>query len=377
MNIIRRVKKKSVILFALLLTFNTFFIISLLEGFDNKVYAFTSANESDESFEAKIIEEELTREKRVERKSVVSSLFNEAKGNYNAKNYETAKRLFEQVIQMDPKNKTARNYIELCDDAISKEMPLTVSGSLVKRGKANYDKKQYAAAIADFETALASNPSDAEAQEWLAKAQAAVVKTRQAERFKDEKEAAIESEKQLIKERGVSKAEKDTAEQAMLLDVDKGWLPPEKLPREEMQVEEIVSPEELAEQEARKKLEEKMASVVVPALSVTDADVQDLIRQLMELTGVTIVVDEGALSELTKEQPIKISLVTANPMPLLDILNIAFKPTQLGYKVEANYVWISSKANVSKEDLVTRTYRLKYGVRQTRKVELEKIETAK
>lgn len=364
MNIVRGVKKKGVILFALLLTFNTFFIISLLEA---------NVNESDESFEAKIIEEELAREKRVEKKSFVSSLFNEAKGNYDAKNYEAAKQLFEKVLQLDPKNKSARNYIELCDNAIGKEMPLTVSGSLVKRGKANYNKKQYAAAIADFETALASNPSDAEAREWLTKSRTAFVRTRQTEQFKSEKAAAKESEKELIKERGVAKAEQDANEQAMLLDVDKGWLPPKNLPHEEMQVEEIISPEELAEKEAKKKLEEKMASVVVPALSVTDADVQDLIHQLMELTGVTIIVDEAKVSELTKEKPIKISLVTANPMPLLDILNIAFRTTSLGYKVEANYVLVSTKEEINKEDLVTRTYRLKYGVRQTRKVELEKI----
>lgn len=364
MNIIRGVKNKSVILFALLLTFNTFFIISSLEA---------KINESDESFEAKIIEEELAREKRVEKKSFVSSLFNEAKGNYDAKNYEAAKQLFEKVLQLDPKNKSARNYIELCDDAIDKEMPQTVSGSLVKRGKANYNKKQYASAIADFETALASNPNDAEAQEWLAKAEAAFAKGGEADRLKNKKAAAIENEKETIKERGVAKAEKDAAEQAALLEVDEGWLPPEKLSREEMQVEEIISPEELAEKEAKKKLAEKMASVVVPALSVTDADVQDLIRQLMELTGVTIVVDEAKVAELTKEKPIKISLVTANPMPLLDILNIAFRTTSLGYKVEANYVLVSTKEEINKEDLVTRTYRLKYGVRQTRKVELEKI----
>jgi tetratricopeptide (TPR) repeat protein len=365
MDIMRRLKKKSVIVFLVPLAFNMFFIISLLEA---------NTDGSDESFEAKIIEEELAREKRVEKKSVVSSLFNEAKASYEAKDYETAKQLFEKVVQMDPKNKNARHYVELCDDAMSKDMPLTVSGSLVKRGKANYNKKQYAAAIADFETALASNPSDAEAQEWLAKSQAAYAKTRRTEQMKSEKTTAREDERQTIRERSVAKAEKDAAEQAMLLEVDKGWLPPEKLPREEMQVEEIVSPEELAEKEAKKKLEEKMASVVVPALSVTDADVQDLIRQLMELTGVTIVVDEVKIAELTKDKPIKISLITANPMPLLDILNIAFRTTSLGYKVEANYVLVSTKDEISKEELVTRTYRLKYGVRQTRKVELEKME---
>ena len=368
MDIISRLKKKSVIVFFIPLAFNIFFIISLLEA---------NTSGSEESSEAKIIEEELSREKRVEKKSAVSSLFNEAKAVYEAKDYEAAKQLFEKVVEMDPKNKNARHYIELCADAIDKEMPQTVSGSLVKRGKASYNEKQYAAAISDFDAALASNPNDVEAQEWLAKSQEAVAKSKRIEEFKSEKTTAIENKKELVRERNVAKAQKDVAEQAMLLDVDKGWLPPEKLPREEMQVEEIVSPEELADKEAKKKLEEKMASVVVPALSVTDADVQDLIRQLMELTGVTIVVDEARLAELTKDKPIKISLVTANPMPLLDILNIAFRTTSLGYKVEANYVLVSTKDEISKEDLVTRTYRLKYGVRQTRKVELEKMETSK
>ena len=53
MDIIRRLKKKSVIVFFIPLAFNTFFIISLLEA---------NTGGSDESFEAKIIEEELSRE---------------------------------------------------------------------------------------------------------------------------------------------------------------------------------------------------------------------------------------------------------------------------------------------------------------------------
>lgn len=253
---------------------------------------------------------------------------------------------------------------------MGKEIPETVTDSLIKRGKDNYRKKQYSAAIADFETALASNPNDAEAGAWLAKA-------KEAESLYGKKEAAIREGKTLKTARNVSATEKNTAEQAMMLQVDRSWLPPEKLPREEIEVEEIISPEELAEQEAKEKLEEKMASIVVPAISVTDADVRDLIRQLMEMTGVTIVLDERSLAELTKEQPIRISLSTAQPIPLLDLLDIAFKTTELGYKVEPNYVWVSDRATVSKEDLVTRTYRLKYGVRKTRKVELREFETKK
>lgn len=363
------VKRKGVILFLVFLAFNLFFIMLSIEGISNLAYALTKA-ESNEAIEAKIIAKDLAKQKQIERKAVISEVFDEGKKNYEAKNYETAIEFFHRVLEIDPANKTAKHYIDLCKEDMGKEVPETVTGSLVKRGKDNFRKKQYSAAVADFEAALASNPNDQEAKLWLAKA-------KEYEGLNAKKTVATEQRKTLNLTRKVAAKEKDTAEQSMMLQVDRSWLPPERLPREEMEIEEIISPEELAEQEARKKLEEKMGSVIVPAISITDADVQDLIRQLMEMTGVTIVLDERALTELTKEQPIRISLTTANPMPLLDILNISFKATELGYKVEPNYVWISNKATVAKEELVTRTYRLKYGVRRTKKVELTEFETTK
>ncbi|MFH1778526.1 MAG: hypothetical protein ABH847_00625 [Candidatus Omnitrophota bacterium] len=369
MIIINGVKRRGVILFLVFFAFNLFFIMLSIEGLPNLAYALTKTD-SNEAIEAKIIAKDLAKQKKIERKALISEVFDEGKKNYEAKNYETAIDFFQKVLEIDPANKPAKHYIDLCKKAMKKEVPETVTGSLVKRGKDNFKKKQYSAAVADFETALASNPNDQEARMWLAKA-------KEYEGFTAKKDAAIKQRKTLDVARNVAAKEKDTTEQSMMLQVDRDWLPPEKLPREEMEIEEIISPEELAEQEARKKLEEKMTSVVVPAISITDADVQDLIRQLMEMTGVTIVLDERALAELTKEQPIRISLTTANPMPLLDILNISFKATDLGYKVEPNYVWISKKDIIKKEELVTRTYRLKYGVRRTKKVELTEFETTK
>ncbi len=370
MNVFTGVKKQTKIAFFVFITFNLAFIICLSEGLTGKAYALSSSYESGDALEAKIIAEELAKEKKAEKKYLVNDLFKEAKANYDSKNYETAQQLFERLLQLDPKNNSAKRYIELCREAMKKELPGTVTGSMIKRGKENYQMKEYAASVADFESALAANPNDAEAQMWLAKAKAT-------EDLYAKKKATKEERKNITMARGVAKEEKDTAEQSMLLDVDKGWLPPEKTIKEEIQVEEIVSSRELADKEARRKIEEKMASIMVPALSVTDADVQDLIRQLMEMTGVTIVIDERAFAELTREAPIKISLSTADAMPLLDILNIAFKTTQLGYKVEPNYVWVSKKSNTEREDMVTKTYKLKYGQRQTRKVELKEFETKK
>lgn len=365
MTITDEVKTKSAIKFLLRLAFCAFFIISLIEAPSNSAYA-VSKSESNEALEAKIIAQELAKQKKIEKKSLVSDLLNEGKKNYETKNYEEAIEFFQKLLQIDPANKTAKHYIELCKDAMKKEIPENISESMIKRGKDNFKKKQYSAAVADFETALAANPNDEEARAWLAKA-------REYEGLYARKTTATEQGKTLNVARKIAVKEKDTAEQSMMLDVDRSWLPPEKLAKEEIEVEEIISPEELAEQEAKKKLEEKMASVIVPAISITDADVRDLIRQLMELTGVTIVVDERALAELTKEQPIKVSLTTATPLPLLDVLSIAFKATELGYKVEPNYVWVSKIDLIKKEEMVTRTYRLKYGVRKTRKVELEEF----
>ena len=362
------VKVMGKLLFCIFLTFNLFFIISLAYDLTPRVYAISDTSAAGDSVEARIIAEELARQKKAEKKSLVNDLFDQAKREYDAKNYETSQQLFERVVQLDPKNKAASRYIEMCKEAMNKEVPETVTGSMIKRGKDNYRDKQYSAAVADFESALASNPNDAEAQAWL-------IKARSAEALQGKEKATKEERKWVVEERKVAKEEKDTAEQSALLDVDKGWLPPERHPKEEMQVEEVISEAERAEKEARAQLLTKMQSVIVPAISVTDADVQDLIRQLMEMTGVTIVVNEKALADLTKEQPIKISLSTATPMPLLDVLDIAFKTTQLGYKVEPNYVWVSKKSDVEQEELVTRTYKLKYGERKTREVKLREFES--
>ena len=367
MSITNEVKRTTgLFFFCILLAFNSFFIISLCDDFCTKAYAINNAAIPGDSVEARIIAEELMKEKKTERKSIVKDLFNQAKSEYEAKNYETAQQLFERLAQLDPKNKKeAIHYIALCKEGMAKTVPETITGSLIKRGKGNYANKQYSAAVADFESALASNPNDSEAQAWLAKA-------RQAEGLYSREKTTKEERKQILADRRVTNEEKETSEQAALLSVDKSWLPPQKTSREELQVEEVIPESERIEMEARKKLEDKMSSVIVPAISVTDADIQDLIRQLMEMTGVTIVLDEKALAELTKEQPLKITLSTATPIPLLDVLNIAFKTTQLGYKVESNYVWISNKKNIT--ELVTRTYKLKYGERKTHEVKLKEFE---
>lgn len=367
MDMTNGVKRTFLSLFCIFLTFNLVFIISLFYFSGNEAHAINDSAYSDDSLEARIIAEELAKQKKTENKSLISDLFSQAKKEYDSKNYETAQQMFERVVKLDPRNKTASRYVEMCKEAMVKEVPETVTGTLIKRGKVNYQRMQYSAAIADFETALAANPNDTEAQAWLAKA-------RKAEGLYVREKVAKEEYKNAVEDRRVLKEEKDTSEQVALSDVDRGWLPPVPPAKEEVQVEEMITEAERAEQEAKQALVDKMRSIKVPAISVTDADIQDLIRQLMEMTGVTIVVDERELANLTKDQPIKISLSTVMPMPLLDVLDIAFKTTQLSYKVEPTYVFVSSKRIINQEDLVVRTYKLKYPERKTREVKLKEFE---
>lgn len=367
MDITNGVKRTFLPLFCIFLTFSLFFIISLFYFSGNEAHADNGSAYSGDFLEARIIAEELAKQKKTESKSLVSDLFNQAKKEYDSKNYETAQQMFERVVKLDPRNKAASRYIEMCRDAMMKEVPDTVTGSLMKRGKINYQRAQYSAAVADFEAALAANPNDTEAQAWLVKAQ-------KGEGLYMREKVTKEGYKYAVKERRVLKEEKDTAEQVALSDVDRGWLSPAPPAKEEVQVEEMISEAERAEQEAKQALVDKMRSIKVPAISVTEADIQDLIRQLMEMTGVTIVVDERELANLTKDQPIKISLSTVMPMPLLDILDIAFKTTQLSYKVEPTYVFVSSKKIINQEDLVVRTYKLKYPGRKTKEIKLKEFE---
>jgi hypothetical protein len=164
---------------------------------------------------------------------------------------------------------------------------------------------------------------------------------------------------------------KKAHEQQLMLDVEEAYLPPE--PYEEEAEAEAISAEELEDQEreaAQKKLRAKMNENIVPALSLSDADVRDVIRELVKLTGVNIILDEGALKKVSGADGLSVSFTTVTPMPLLDLLDIALKATDLAYKVEPTYIWISDKETISDENLVVRTYKLKYGVRSTRDVEL-------
>jgi hypothetical protein len=243
------------------------------------------------------------------------------------------------------------------------ESPAIMSKKLLASGQEKYRAKDYDGAVLDFQNALVLDYTNTDVLEWLKRA-----------RRQGGMDKARDDQKGLDKDTDLATQEKTVQEKTAMLEVEKAYLPPVKPERKPVEIEEIVSPDEEREEKARQALMKKLSEKMVPAVSLTEADIRDVIRQLMDITGVTIVIDEGALAKAGEGTPLKITFSTVSELPLLEVLNIALRATDLSYRVEPNYIWISTPEKLAKENLVTRTYRLKYGVRRVRKVELEKFQ---
>ena len=321
--------------------------------------------------DAKNVEKLMATEKKAgkeKEKVLIEQFYNEGKRLFDSGDYEGAIDQFSRVLEIDPKHKGAKDSIKKIKNKLDEkrkiEAPNVMAQRLMRSGRVKYGKQDYEGAIEDFQDALVLDYTNKDALEWL----------KRVRRRQSLEETGVE-ERDLTRETEVATKKKEAKEKAAMLEVETAYLPPEKRERKPVEIEEMVSLEEEKEEKARQELMKKLESRMVPAVSLAEADIRDVIRQLMEITGVTIVIDEGALAEATEKGPLKITFSTVTPLPLLDVLNIALRATMLSYRVEPNYIWVSTPAKLEKEDLVTRTYRLRYGVRRVRKVQLKEFET--
>jgi tetratricopeptide (TPR) repeat protein len=284
---------------------------------------------------------------------------------YNKGNYSQAIQQFRLVLEIDPINETANSYIEKALEKLRKS-----AKKHYKRGMAYYNKGEMQKTIDEMSMIPVGSPYYEEAQQYIAYANEVLTEgavygidsPKAGEQHIEDQIAKMNKEEELVMLR------KKAHEQQLMIDVEEAYLPPEQY--EEEEEEEAITAEEIEEQKreaAQQKLRSKMNENIVPALSLSDADIRDVIRELVKLTGVNIILDEGALKDA---ENMTVSFTTVTPMPLLDLLDIALKTTDLAYKVEPTYIWISDKESIYKENLVVRTYKLKYGVRSTRDVEL-------
>ena len=304
-----------------------------------------------------------------EEKALIEHFYHEGEKYMSRDNHEMAAEQFSYLLEIDPSHQKAKSRMSKIRAIKEKELareikdssPDEIARKLLKAGKKKHRKGDYEGAIEDFQNALILDVDDDETIiEWL----------KRARRGKIVKEAEMDEEDNL-RDIEAARAQKEAHEKRAMLEVERAYLPAEKPKKPEIEIEELISDEDLEDERARAKLLAELKAKSVPAVSLTDADIRDVIRQLMEITGVTIIIDEGALAKAVGSNVLRVTFTTVNAMPLLDLLEIALKATEMGYRVEPNYIWVSSKDKLSEEQLVTRTYRLKFGVRRRRKVELK------
>lgn len=310
------------------------------------------------------------------------------KGMVLYKEGEYCKALDEFLLaqKIDPYNKEAADYIDRCKKQVDnlankhylKGIKFYKNGNLLEAADEFIlipeESSQYKEAQA-YLVKIEEELNSLDEKEALARLEAErkKLKEREAEKltYKGAKKEITQQLKDIKEQLAIAELRKKAQEESMMLDVEKAYLPVSRV-REKEETEEETREEkkEREEIEARAKVIEQMNSISVPALSLNDADIRDVIRQLMNMTGVTIVLDEVALAKVAGEGTIRLTFTTVNPMPLLNLLELSLKATGLNYRVEPSYIWISDRETLTKEELVTKTYKLKYGVRKIREVSL-------
>lgn len=316
---------------------------------------------------AKIAEQKLVCEQK--EKEFVKNCVLEAKALYKQGEYKAALNGFLSAQKLAPDDEKIAGFINKCEKSINE-----TSEKHYLKGLKLYKKGNLVEAADEFVMVEESGEKYKEAREYLIKIEEQLKQTETTERkssLKSEKEEIEKELKDLKEELSVAQLRKQAQEQKLMLEVEKAYVPSAKTEStEEIEAETAEEKKEKEEAGSRAKVIAQMDSITVPALSLNDADIRDVIRQLMNMTGVTIVLDESALSRVAGDGMVRITFTTITPMPLLDLLDLSLKTTGLSYRVESAYIWISDKETLAKEELITKTYRLKYGVRKAREVSL-------
>jgi hypothetical protein len=195
---------------------------------------------------------------------------------------------------------------------------------------------------------------------------------------------------------------KEAHEKAMMLEVEKKYLPPVR-----GEAGAIVTPETREEDEKAKQIKamrEKVSAIKVPEVNFNNVDIREVIRALGKMTGVNILIDEVELSRLSSGLPptpapaaaipagpfpggppgaevmpvsappaagvpsLNVTIITYSEMPLLSLLEHALRSIGLDYNIEPGYIFISTPEKLKETKQITISYKLKYGVTKRRLV---------
>lgn len=140
-------------------------------------------------------------------------------------------------------------------------------------------------------------------------------------------------------------------------------------PEQPVAVEKEASPgqevkgEEAVEESERKGIETRIS------MNFRGADITEVIYYLSRMSGVAIALDERALKGLKNP---RVSIYTPTAIPLTEALDLILKVKGLDYVIKENHIWVTKKGQ--EEEVVTKAYRLKYGIRKIRAIELTSLE---
>ena len=344
-------------------------ILMLMFGYSNTAYCQSTVRAQD--IEAQKLAEKIAKEKRLEQENIqilVKERTQQGIQSYKKGDYAETVRQLTLALELNPNYEEAKKYLNEARGKL-----LESSEKHYSKGIDYYNRGEFVKAINELNQIPEENRYREEAQVYIKSAKKTLRLAEIPEPSSpDFEKKDVEREiKNLDKEEELILLKKQAQEKRMMLDVERAYLPPKRLKEKKKEAKETA--EEIAErkkEEKQRRLTQKMNQNIVPALSLTDANIKDVIRELMKMTNVTIILDEGALKRAAGDKPIRVSFATVSPIPLLDLLEIALKTTKLAYKVEPNYIWISDQKTLSKEKLVTKTYKLGHSVRRIREISL-------
>ncbi len=330
---------------------------------------------------------------------------------YKQKRFDESRLEFEKVPVESSKYQDAQGYIKKVDsDKESEQIKAQEKEAkekreaeekdrmeLLTRGKEAYKRGDYKEAQEVFAALSSRYPQDEQIQEWLRLSQSNLERLEQKESVKKEKEKTKEESELTI-------LRKEAHEKAMMLDVERKYLPPER-----GEAGAIVTPE-TREEDAKtrqiKFMRDKLSEIEVPEVNFNNVDIREVIRTLAKMTGVNIFIDEVELGRLAQGMPptaapapsavvpdrpfpgglqgpveepvvlppptgagsLNVTIKTYSKMPLLNLLEYTLNTTGLAYRIEPSYIFISTPGKIKVTEQVTISYKLKYGVTKRRLV---------
>jgi len=136
--------------------------------------------------------------------------------------------------------------------------------------------------------------------------------------------------------------------------------------KETLPGQQVKKGQEIKKEKVREEPEKRGIKTLV-AVDFKNTDLSEVIFYLSKISGLNIAFDERAIEGLKNP---RVSIYTPKRIPLTDILDLILKAKGLDYVIKKNYVWITKKGQ---EEAVSKTYRLKYGIRNLRPIELTSL----